>query len=175
MNSEQAPRSVAAAIQAIIRGETSDFSLEYPCHAPSERRWFFVNATRFEGNGPVRVVMSHENITAAKLAEEDRQKFVSLVENCIDFIGLATLSGDVIYINPAARALVGLEPDLLPKAIKIVDFCTEAGKLVLHNQALPIVKTTGRWEGRKFNSGISGRALPIETQSSVFHRSATDQ
>ncbi|MBC7817878.1 MAG: PAS domain S-box protein, partial [Planctomycetaceae bacterium] len=62
--------AVAVGIRSVIRGEQEDFDLEYPCHSPSEKRWFMARATRFGGDGPVRVVMSHENITAAKLADE---------------------------------------------------------------------------------------------------------
>lgn len=62
---------VEAGIRAIMRGEREEFSLEYPCHGPKERRWFVVRATRFAGTGPVRVVVVHENITQRKLAEID--------------------------------------------------------------------------------------------------------
>ena len=66
--------AVAAKIRAIIRGHKDRFALEYPCHSPKERRWFQVLGTRFEGDGPVRVVISHENITVAKLADEERTR-----------------------------------------------------------------------------------------------------
>ena len=55
------------------------------------------------------MVMSHENVTAAKLANEEREKFVAVVENSSDFIGMATLSGEVIYTNRAACEMVGFD------------------------------------------------------------------
>ncbi|WP_425619029.1 ATP-binding protein [Anatilimnocola sp. NA78] len=66
--------AVARGIRAVMRGEQEEFSLEYPCHAPKERRWFIVRATRFAGQGPVRVVVVHENITQRKLAELELAK-----------------------------------------------------------------------------------------------------
>jgi PAS domain-containing protein len=54
------------------------------------------------------VVGISRDITDRKRAEEDREKFVALVEHSIDLIGMATLDGGVFYLNPAGRQLVGL-------------------------------------------------------------------
>ena len=61
---------VAAAIRGIIGGATEAFSIEYPCHAPFEKRWFVAHVNNFPGGGKARVVIAHENITQRKLAEE---------------------------------------------------------------------------------------------------------
>ncbi len=60
---------VADGIRSVIRGERAMFLLEYPCHSPTEQRWFNVRVTPFGGQGLARVVVSHENITERKLAE----------------------------------------------------------------------------------------------------------
>ncbi len=60
----------AAGIRRVIRGEAESYELEYPCHSPEKRRWFIGRVTRFFGEGPVRVVVSHTDITEIKLAEE---------------------------------------------------------------------------------------------------------
>jgi DNA-binding CsgD family transcriptional regulator len=61
---------VAEGIRSVIDGEINEFLLDYPCHSPSEKRWFYMRVTRIPGDGPMRAVVSHENITALKLAEE---------------------------------------------------------------------------------------------------------
>ncbi|MBN1547808.1 MAG: PAS domain S-box protein [Syntrophaceae bacterium] len=61
----------AAGIRAVIRGERADFSMEYPCHSPDKRRWFVGRVTRFAGEGPVFVVVAHENITERKQVENE--------------------------------------------------------------------------------------------------------
>lgn len=63
-------KTVAAHIRAVMRGDEGDFSIEYPCHSPNEKRWFIVRATRFPGEGPVRIVVEHQNISVRKRAEE---------------------------------------------------------------------------------------------------------
>ena len=159
--------SAAAGIRAVMRGEQDEFVLEYPCHSPPEQRWFRARATRFAGDGPLRVVVSHETITEARLAEEERQKFVSLVENSTDFIGMATLSGEVIYTNPAACRLVGLDPLRSWAGTRISDYYSEAGRRVLDDVALPAVRAVGQWEGEIQFRGVQA-GPPIETASSIF-------
>ena len=60
---------VGMGIRAVIAGTQPSFAIEYPCHSPTERRWFMARATRFAGDGPIRVVVSHENITEQKRQE----------------------------------------------------------------------------------------------------------
>lgn len=61
----------AAGVRAVLQGERTEFTMEYPCNSPTEERWFFARVTRFALAGPVRVVVSHENITAARLAQSN--------------------------------------------------------------------------------------------------------
>jgi DNA-binding CsgD family transcriptional regulator len=68
-SSEEA-RIVAEGIRSVMDGEVNEFLLDYPCHSSSEKRWFYMRVTRIPGDGPMRAVVSHENITALKLAEE---------------------------------------------------------------------------------------------------------
>ncbi len=62
-------RTIADSIRAVMAGRSQEFQLEYASHSPAEQRWFVVRATRFAGDGLVRVVVAHENITDRKLAE----------------------------------------------------------------------------------------------------------
>jgi DNA-binding CsgD family transcriptional regulator len=68
-SSEEA-KVVAEGIRSVIKGEIKEFLLDYPCHSPSQKRWFYMRVTRIPGRGPMRAVVSHENITDLKLAEE---------------------------------------------------------------------------------------------------------
>jgi two-component system sensor histidine kinase/response regulator len=62
--------TMAAGIRDVLRGRTESFCHEYDCHSPAERRFFCVRVTRFAGPGPNRIVVTHEDITARKTAEE---------------------------------------------------------------------------------------------------------
>jgi DNA-binding CsgD family transcriptional regulator len=61
---------VAAGIQAVIAGQEAEFLYDYPCHGPGGQNWYYLRAIRMAGPGPIRVVVSHEDITALKLTEE---------------------------------------------------------------------------------------------------------
>jgi DNA-binding CsgD family transcriptional regulator len=61
---------VAEGIRRVIAGQAEEFVLDYACHSPEQKRWFYMRVTRATGPAPTRIVVSHENITALKLAEE---------------------------------------------------------------------------------------------------------
>ncbi|MGD8846651.1 MAG: LuxR C-terminal-related transcriptional regulator [Desulfobacteraceae bacterium] len=61
---------VAEGIRDVIKGRSAEFVMEYSCHSPDEKRWFYMRVTRTAVPGPLRIVVSHENITPIKLAEE---------------------------------------------------------------------------------------------------------
>ncbi len=102
---------MVAGIRAVMNGELSEFSLEYPCHSPTERRWYNARVTRFPGNGAPRVVVAHENITARMLAEEALQqseaRFHALIEKAPDGIALVGPDGNFSYVSPSARRIMG--------------------------------------------------------------------
>lgn len=64
-------RSVAAGIRQVISGDRDEYAVDYPCHSPHEERWFYMRVRRFTGAGPFRLVITHENITALKRAQQD--------------------------------------------------------------------------------------------------------
>jgi len=58
-------------IRRVINKETDLFYYEYPCHSPIEKRWFMMRVTPFTIGGQNYFVISHQNITQRKLAEEE--------------------------------------------------------------------------------------------------------
>ncbi|NDP47036.1 MAG: PAS domain-containing protein [Sulfuriferula multivorans] len=59
----------AAGIRSVLTGMAKDFSLEYPCHSPTEQRWFQMTVTPLADAHPNGVVVMHLNITQRKRAE----------------------------------------------------------------------------------------------------------
>lgn len=60
----------AQGIREVIRQERNAFYLEYPCHGPDEKRWFMMRVTPCNWQGNPYFIISHQNITERKLAEE---------------------------------------------------------------------------------------------------------
>lgn len=61
-------------LRRVLRGEMREFSIEYPCHSPSEQRWFRLMAAPLEIAGTAGVMVMHINITERWLAEEALRK-----------------------------------------------------------------------------------------------------
>ena len=59
-------------IRAVLQGESSHFSLEYPCDSPSEKRWFIVDVRPTLGrDGALSgAVVVHTDITGRKALEQ---------------------------------------------------------------------------------------------------------
>jgi DNA-binding CsgD family transcriptional regulator len=80
-NGEDKAEEVAQGIRGVLHGESSEFATDYPCHSPEQKRWFYLRAVRIPGSSPPRVVLTHENVTPLKQAEEElRQKSRDLEE-----------------------------------------------------------------------------------------------
>ncbi len=71
-------RAAAQGIRRVLRGETPEFSLEYPCHAPTQQRWFRLTVTPFGREGTARgAVVMHLNITERRRNEEALRKITA--------------------------------------------------------------------------------------------------
>lgn len=64
-------QNVAKGIRSVIKRELEEFLYDYPCHGPDGRHWFYMRAIRMNDSDPIRVIISHEEITALKLIEEE--------------------------------------------------------------------------------------------------------
>ena len=68
-NGEEAG-SFSEGIRKVLSGQ-DEFTLEYPCHAPHEKRWFLGRVTPIPGDSLRGAVVMHFNITKRKLAEDE--------------------------------------------------------------------------------------------------------
>lgn len=62
--------TVANGIRAVMQGSVKEFLYDYPCHSQTSLHWFYMRAIRMDSEGPMRIIVSHEEITQLKLAEE---------------------------------------------------------------------------------------------------------
>lgn len=69
---EQYPEAHALgqAIRAVIAGQAKRFGLEYPCQTPDERRWFLAQVASVDAPSGARVLISHRDVTAQRLAPQ---------------------------------------------------------------------------------------------------------
>jgi hypothetical protein len=73
-------RAAFKGIHGVMTNRQNEYSSEYPCHTPAERRWFFMYVFRYEDNCKAHIVVIHMNITAQKLYEEKLQNSHNTLE-----------------------------------------------------------------------------------------------
>ena len=67
--SDETAGAATEGVREVIAGQRELFTLEYPCHSPTERRWFLMRVSPFTVEGKRRVVVAHVDITDRKEAE----------------------------------------------------------------------------------------------------------
>lgn len=102
------------------------------------------------------------DITERKISEENNQMLLSLIETSDDFIGLATLEGNPIYLNTLGKKMVGLgAEEAMPNNIK--DFFPEHYHDTILNEHMPNIFTKNRWNGEvQLKNFKTGDIIPIE-------------
>ncbi len=122
---------------------------------------------RDENNIPIRLTGVCWDVTERKRTEEERQKFVSLVEQTDDFIGMVGLDGDIMFLNRAGCRLVGLEAR---KAVgtPFADLHPEDAWSSLSGEILPsIIRGGGNWVGEARLHHLATRQ-PIDVLMNIF-------
>ena len=105
----------AAGLRNVLHGEGEQFSLEYPCHSPSERRWFIARARRFSVNRLPRILIEHINITELKRSEEalreSEERFRVMADGCPIGIWVTDQDGGTRFINRTYRNFCGISSE----------------------------------------------------------------
>ncbi len=65
---------LAAAIRSVLAGEQASVELEHPLPAPNEMRWLRTRIVRFPGEGSMRALIAHEDVTPRVAAEEKQRQ-----------------------------------------------------------------------------------------------------
>jgi PAS domain S-box-containing protein len=86
------------------------------------------------------------DVTDRRRTEADRQRFVTLVENSTDFIGMCDLEGVPFYVNPAGLEMVGLEGIEEARRVHIRDFFLPEDQPKITNELFPAVMEKGHGE-----------------------------
>jgi len=73
-DSAKGAHEVANGIRDVISGKREKFTLDYSLQTLEKEQWFYLRVAQLSGYDPIRVVVSHEEITTRKKAEESLKK-----------------------------------------------------------------------------------------------------
>jgi PAS domain S-box-containing protein len=132
-----------------------------------ELREVVVEARPVTLNGRTAMLAVFEDVTERKRLEEQRQQFVSLVENSTDFIGMCDLEFKPFYLNAAGMRMVGLESLAQVRQTPVWEFLFPEDRRVAMEQFFPRVLREGLREMEiRFRHFATG--APIWMLWSVF-------
>ncbi len=159
------PLGIRAALAIPIRLGGAVMGVLCHEHAETPRSWS-IEEQNFASYLAYMVSLTMEARDRAR-AQEERQKFVALVENSQDFIGMSDLDGRVIYLNAAGRKLVGLDNLQQVQATEVFDYLSPQTWEQYRKQAVPALRRRGYWEGETQLLHLS-TGMPVEMQTSIF-------
>ncbi|HKK91277.1 MAG TPA: PAS domain S-box protein [Desulfobacteraceae bacterium] len=97
-------QTVAKALTDLINGRRKDYQMEYPCHSPTEKRWFQLCATRFVIDNEMKLILTHTSITERKLLEmqisEDRDRYSDILSALNTGLRLIERDMTISWVNP---------------------------------------------------------------------------
>jgi PAS domain S-box-containing protein len=103
---------IAEGIRSVLDGRVKCFSNEYPCHSPTEQRWFLLKVTPLADDHRGDAVVMHLNVTAERQTSESLHaselRFRQMAENILDVFFLTSAeSNHILYVSPAYEAIWG--------------------------------------------------------------------
>jgi PAS domain S-box-containing protein len=150
----------AAALREIIAGTNQEFTIDYPCHGPGlAERWFALRATRYDGPGPARVVVAHDEITARRQADAEISTQAALLDEVDVAVVAINKSGQIIRWNSGAERMFD-HPHREAIGRRAAQMIV-GDDLAPAEEAIAATERAGRWEGlldfqRKDGSGFPG-------------------
>jgi PAS domain S-box-containing protein len=130
-----------------------------------EVRPWYVNPGQIGG-----IILLAEVITAQKQAELEQSRLLAILENSSDFVGTADTEGNLLYLNLAARQVLGLAADAPLTGLTFGQCHPVWANQVIAEQAWPALVEQGIWTGENAILGVDNQEVPV-LQQIIAHRS----
>jgi PAS domain S-box-containing protein len=124
--------------------------------------WVHLEATTVQepdGSPVTRIVIN--DITVRKREQEVQARLISILESTTDAIATYDLNLNLLYLNKAGRAMVGLKEDEDISGRSPLEFITEEVKALIRNEAIPMAVLQGHWKGEFSILSLDGREIPV--------------
>jgi PAS domain S-box-containing protein len=113
---------------------------------------------------------------AYRRSKETEGKLAAVVENSMDFVGLASLEGRAEVVNRAGREMVGLENMRAVRATRVPDYLSERDRTEVLPRMMSDVRRYGKWQGQiQFRHFGTGAVIPMFQHSFVVRDEVSGQ
>ena len=126
----------------------------------------------------VWTVLRNQGVAESEISAKHAEllRFQALVETSDDFVAIARPDGQVIYVNPAGRRLVGLPDRADVTGMSIAEFLTDEGLRASVEVEQPAVLAHGRWTGQStLRDHRGGPPIPVQISSFLMNHPETGE
>jgi diguanylate cyclase (GGDEF)-like protein/PAS domain S-box-containing protein len=124
---------------------------------------------RFARAGQHEVLAIVRDMTRLKKSASSRARLHKILDATLDPVVTVTSGGEIRYINPAGRGLLGIkEPRRF--GLRLSDFLPEWAQQQIFRTAIPTAIAEGEWQGESALLGGEGIEIPIAL-TAVPHKS----
>ena len=101
------------------------------------------------------------------IVKERLEQFASLADHSTDFIEVAQLDGQLIYLNKAGRDMIGYSLTEDPRKLNFADFVAPISLPLFLNEVVPKLQSEGRWDGEMQLVNMVTN-VPFDVDRSIF-------
>lgn len=114
-------------------------------------------------------VSTGKDITSRIAADEERKRLVAILEATTDFVAIATVEGEIVYLNRAARRCLGRSETEKLSHLMLSEIYPEWARALVAGEGIPTAVRNGVWHGETAVLNRSGDEIPI-SQLFLAHR-----
>ncbi|MFC4259210.1 EAL domain-containing protein [Marinobacter lacisalsi] len=108
-----------------------------------------------------RVIAVIRDISERLKTESDRQRLLTILDMTPDVTAIFTMNGELVYLNPAGRHLLGISDQAPLTSHEFENLLTPHARKVLRSGAIPSALSTGLWHGEMNLRDRSGTEIPV--------------
>jgi diguanylate cyclase (GGDEF)-like protein/PAS domain S-box-containing protein len=152
---------VTARVAAVLRGDPQHFEHE---KVVDGKRLRIESRLRpdIDASGQVMGYFATGiDVTERSRNEEALRVLTTIIEKSTDYVLQSGPRGELLYMNPAARRVVGMAPDEPLHGRLATEFNTPDTNQLLVDELLPAVRRDGLWRGETVVQAADGRRLPV--------------
>jgi rsbT co-antagonist protein RsbR len=151
--------------ERVMSSNTAEYAIHEPITlADGSAGWLETNKVplRAADGTVIGILGTYVDITERKKAELEQQRMAAVIENSLDFVGITTIDGQPLYINPAGMRMVGLDQETAMSPVSVANAFLPEDMNYFTTVIWPAVLRDGSWAGEfRFRNIKTNAAIPV--------------